>query len=153
MKKFIVVFLLIIVLLGTISYHILLGKIDTLYAEKYNEIFGSYDIDEVDQYLNSKTLITYRGETKTYQKLRENVISAFEEKEYEMPNGSSYGHGNDQFVNGVQTVGIQSYIKSQSHTSDGLQMELEKSGFRFKVKSIQSDDEFFGYLFYGKKVQ
>lgn len=148
-KMIIGIIIFVIVIGGLLSYFYQ-RQIDTLYAVRYGEVFGSYDIQEVDRYLNSETLITYKGETKTYSELRENVILAFSKREYEMPEDSSYGHGNDKFINGIQEVGINSYIISDKHYSNGLQMEIERIGFFFfKVKSIQSEDEFFGYLFFG----
>lgn len=140
----------IILIIGCFLNYFYQKQVDTLYAVRYGEVFGSYDIQKVDSYLNSETLITYKGETKTYNELRENVISAFSKREYEMPKGSSYGHGDDKFINSVQEIGIQSYIISEMHYNDGLRMEIERvCFFFFKVKAIQSDDEFFGYLFFG----
>jgi len=150
LKKYFVVVILLLIAAFVCLYCVYLSKIDTIYATRYNEVFGSYDINKVDEYLNSETQITHKGETKKYKELRGNVQSAFQEREYEMPKGSSYGHGNDKFSNGVQKIGIQSYIKSDKHYSNGLQMEIEFDGvFSVRVKSLQSDDEFFGYLFYG----
>jgi len=153
MKKYPVkIVLLIVIVSASVGLHrIYLHKIDSIYATRYNEVFGSYDINKVDEYLNDATQITYKGETKTYKELRENVQSAFQEREYEMPKGSSYGHGNNKFVDGIQRISIQSYIKSDKYYSDGLKMEIERTGiFTMRVKALQSDDDFFGYLFYGK---
>ena len=152
MKIYLVIIILLVVTISAGFYCVYLYKIDTIYATRYNEVFGSYDINKVDEYLNSETQIIYKGETKTYKELRENIQSAFQEREYEMPKGSSYGHGNNKFVDGIQKIGIQSYIKSDKHYSDGLQMEIEHVGiFSVRVKSLQSDEDFFGYLFYGNK--
>ena len=149
-KIYLVLIIILVVAIVVGFYCAYLCRIDTIYATRYNEVFGSYDINKVDKYLNSETQIIYKGKTKTYKELRENVQSAFREREYEMPQGSSYGHGNNKFVKGIQKIGIRSYIKSNRHYSDGLQMEIERVGiFSVKVKSLQSDDEFFGYLFFG----
>ena len=150
MKTKIIIGVIILIITGIFLNYFYQKQIDTLYAVRYGEVFGSYEIKKVDCYLNDATLITYNGETKTYKELRENIISAFSRREYEMKIGSSYGHGNDKFVNNVQEIGINSYIISENHYSIGLQLELERVYFFFfKVKSIKSDDEFFGYLFFG----
>jgi len=55
-------------------------QIDVKYATKYSNVFASYDIKQVDAYLNESTIITYKGISKTYGELRENVVNAFKEK-------------------------------------------------------------------------
>lgn len=151
MKKIIIMVTLIIVGIA-IVISVCSQQIDTKYAIEYAQVFGSYDIEKVDQYLNKETLITYDGVTETYENLRNNVIAAFEEKQYEMRNGSSYGNGDDLFVTGVQTIGIQVYIESEEYHSDFVSMELERHWLVFyKIKSITSNDNFFGYLFFGIK--
>lgn len=153
MKKFIIIATLIVIVIAIVIY-VYSKKVDTKYAIEYAQVFGSYDIKKVDQYLNKETLITYDGVTETYENLRNNVIAAFEERQYGMPNDSSYGHGNDRFVTGVQTIGIQVYINSEEYSSEFVSMELERHWFVFyKIKSITSNDDFFGYLFFGIKKQ
>lgn len=145
MKKAIII---IIILIMGMQYYISMA-ISTKYAIKYNEVFGSYDINEVDRYLNEETLITYKGITKSYKELRSNIVKAFEEKKYKM--GSSYGNGSGSFIGGVQEVGIQTYVESSYH-SNFVIMELECHGlFFYKINSIKSEDSFFGYLFFAKE--
>ena len=128
-------------------------RIDKKYAVEYARVFGSYDINEVDRYLDKKTIITYNGFSSTYEDLRDNVISAFNEKKYDMPKDGSYGHGNGRFVDGTQTVEIQVYINSDDYSSEFVSMEIERKCFMFyRIKTISSDDDFFGYLFWGKNT-
>lgn len=103
----------------------------------------------MDKYLNSETLITYKGITDTYGNLRNNVIKAFEMKEYKMTEGYSYGHGNDVFINGIQNIGIQSYVDSDKYSSNFVSMDIERKWLIFyRVKTMSSNDDFFAYLFF-----
>jgi len=141
--------MVIIIIISVLVYS---KKVDTKYAIEYAQVFGSYDIKRVDRYLNKQTQITYGGVTETYEMLRENVLVAFEEKLFEMPMGSSYGHGNDLFISGIQRIGIQSYVTSAKYSSEFVSMEIERHWYvSYSVKSITSDDDFFGYLFFGIK--
>ncbi len=150
MKKVIFIgFGVIIVIICSITYY--LKGIDTKYAKKYAQIFGSFDIKQVDQYLDEETIITYNGTSRMYKHLRENVIAAFEARKFKMLDGSSYGSGNNKFANGVQEVNIQSYVSFNNKSlEESIIMELEIIGLnKFKVKSLSSNDNFFGYLFFG----
>ncbi len=150
MKKhtIIIILLITIIFVGTYSFYI--NTIDTFYAKKYSDIFGSYDIKKVDRFLDSNTEITYKGETKKYKELRENVLSAFKAREYEMPDESSYGNGNNRFVNGIQKIDVQVSIISGQYSDHRLKMEIERTGLlNMRIKSLESNDEFFGYLFFG----
>ena len=70
-----------------------------------------------------------------------------------MPKDGSYGHGNGRFVDGTQTVEIQVYINSDDYSSEFVSMEIERKCFMFyRIKTISSDDDFFGYLFCGKNT-
>lgn len=145
-KAIILIFALILVL----CVRMYESKIDTKYAIEYSRVFGSYDIKEVDQYLNEETLITYHDMTDTYKNLRNNVIAAFDEKKFTMPPGASYGHGDDFFIFGVQTIGIQTNVDSELYSSDYVSMELRRKWLIFyEVESMVSSDDFFGYLFFG----
>ena len=146
MKKF--VFIAVIVIVVTISIYS--KKVDTKYAVEYAQVFGSYDIKKVDQYLDKETQITYNGVTNTYENLRENIISAFEENLYELPRDGSYGYGDDIFIDGIQTIGIQVYVNSTEYSSEFVSMELERRWvISYNIRSITSSDDFFGYLFFG----
>ena len=109
--------------------------IGTKYASKYAEVFGSYNIDEVDRYLDDETLITYRGITKPYKELRPNIISAFKEKEYQMLEGDSYGG----LSSGESLrVGIQTYVTSKNYNSEYVAMHLERIDLKtYRVKSLE----------------
>lgn len=123
--------------------------VDTDYAIKYSEVFGSYDINEVDKYLDEDTLIVYKGMTKTYKELRNNIIKAFNEKKYVMHN-DSYGHGNNKFVDGIQEIGVLTYVEYNEKRSEDVILELERKGlFSYRIRSLKSEGRFFGYLFFG----
>lgn len=101
--------------------------VDTDYAIKYSEVFGSYDINEVDKYLDEDTLIVYKGMTKTYKELRNNIIKAFNEKKYIMHN-DSYGHGNNKFVDGIQEIGVLTYVEYNEKRSEDVILDLSVKG-------------------------
>ncbi|TYQ14726.1 UNVERIFIED_CONTAM: hypothetical protein Cloal_1095 [Acetivibrio alkalicellulosi] len=152
MKKLIIVGIIVVfVIIVFTVYFIYLQSVDTKYAIEYSRRMGSYDVSQVDTFLYDDTAITYKDETKTYKELRYNIITAFNEKKFSMANDSSYGSGNKRFVNGVQKVGIQSYLNFNGKSVEVyIEMQLEKTGLNsFKVKSLSSNDEFFGYLFFG----
>lgn len=131
---------------------IYVNTIDTKYASKYAEVFGSFEIKKVDRYLTAETKITYRGETNTYKNLRQNVIEAFEEKKYIMKSNYSYGYADDSFLDSVCDVGINAYADCDIYESSFVSMKLKRKMFvLFEVESIESDDDFFGYLFFGYK--
>lgn len=150
MKKLIIVVVLILVL-SAVVYFLYLQGIDTKYATAYSKCFGSFEISQVDKFLKDSTAITYKGKTSTYKDLRANIINAFSEKKFNMSEGSSYGSGNNRFINGVQTIGVQSYVNYNNKSVEVyIEMQLRKVGFsRFEVKSLSCNDDFFGYLFFG----
>ncbi len=141
----------IVVIISCIAYYSYLQGIDTKYAIKYAQVFGSYDIKQVDQYLDEETIISYDGTSKTYKHLRENVIEAFKVRKFKMLEDSSYGSGNDKFVSGIQEVNIQSYVNYNKNNFEvPIIMQLEIKGLnKFEVKSLSSNHEFFGHLFFG----
>ncbi len=155
MKKTVLVTIVFLVLIALfVCFHIRSKKVDTEYAIEYAKTFGSYDIKKVDQYLKEDTRITYNEKTDTYKNLRDNVIAAFDEKQYTMASDSSYGHGNDTFADGIQTIGIQTYVDSKLYSSEYVSMELKRKWLVFyEVESISSSDDFFGYLFFRIKKQ
>lgn len=152
-KKFIIlgIVVIVVVMIGFALYYIYLQGVDTKYAIKYSKCVGSYDISQVDAFLDDDTAITHKDETKTYKELRPNVITAFNEKKFSMANDSSYGSGNNSFVDGVQIVKIQSYVNLDGKSVEVyIEMQLEKTGFNsFRVKSLSSNDAFFRRLFFG----
>ena len=150
MKKFILIAIVVAIVVLIVSIYVYSKRVDTKYAIEYAQVFGSYEIKKVDQYLAKETLITYNGVTDTYENLRGNILSAFEEKLYELPKDSSYGHGDDAFIKGIQTIGIQVYVNSTEYSNEFVSMELERRwGISYNIRSITSNDDFFGYLFFG----
>lgn len=151
MKKFIVIITIIIVLLFLViaAYLVYMDKVDTIYAINYGKCFGDYSIGRVDRFLDDTTLITYNGTTKTYSELKSNVKNAFQDRIFVMGKGSSYGSGNG-FINGTQKVDIQSYVSVDGKDREVyVEMVLRKVGLKVQVESLNSTDEFFGYLFFG----
>ena len=153
MKKLIIIGI-VVVIIAIISFvlqFVYLQGIDTKYAIEYSKRLGSHDISQIDTFLNEYTTLTYKGETKMYKELRPNIITAFNEKKFIMAKDSSYGHGTNYFIARIQTIKIQSYINLDGKSVENyIEMQLEKTGFKkFRVKSLSSDDEFFGYLFFG----
>lgn len=144
----ITIFILILFSFGLSFYYS--KTVDTEYATKYSEVFGSYNIGKVDKYLNENTLISYQGVTKTYKELRNNLIEAFNEKKYVMPQKNSYGHGDNKFVNNIQEVRVLTFVEYTDKISEDVLLEIERKGlFSYSIRSIKCDESFFGYLFFG----
>ena len=114
------------------------AKVDTLYAIKYGEVLNSYDILQMDKYLNPDTEIIYHGQSNTYSSLRNNVEIAFTEMLYS--NSVSYGHASPEFcINGEQNIGIYAYVESDKYDSTEVEMVIERTFWIFyRVKSIKS---------------
>lgn len=151
MKKiFIGVVTVIFVILFGILYLLYLCTIDTKYAIKYSKVMGSYDIAQVDAFLNEDTMIIYKDASKKYKELRNNIIKAFDEKIFYMAEDSSYGHGKDFYGNTNQTIGIQSTVTiGDKNIEVYIEMKLKQVGINtFKIESLCSNNEFFGYLFF-----
>lgn len=151
MKRFLKCCIIVVLMILIIYVIIYIITIDTRYAVKYAEVFGSYNINEVDQYLSEDTKITYMGKTDNYKNLRNNVISAFEKREYKMKKGYSYGYGDDIYINKTQNVGIQAYVDCDKYVSNYVSMNIKRNWLIFhEIESLSSDDDFFGYLFFGE---
>lgn len=122
---------------------------DTKYAVGFSKAFADYDIHDVDAYFSNDTVIECNGKRNTYENLRQNVMNACAEKSYRF--FSSYGHGNDKFTNGVQTVSVVLYgsLEGEDIGECGVVMSLRKTGMmRFKIESVRCDEAVFEYLFY-----
>ena len=65
--------------------------------------------------------------TKTYKELRNNIIKAFNEKKYTMHN-DSYGHGNNKFVDGIQEIGVLTYVEYNEKRSEDVILDLSVKG-------------------------
>lgn len=131
---------------------IYLKSVDTKYATNYSKAIGGYNIDEVDKYLDKDTQIIYNGMTKPYSELRDNLKKAFDDKEFNMPQQSSYGHGNDKFIDSVQEVWVITFVEYKEKLNEDVLLEIERKGlFSCRIKSIRSEGRFFGYLFFGNE--
>ena len=136
-------------------YYAYLHGIDTAFATEYSKVLGSYDLSIMDDFLDPDTQITCPGYISTYKELRANVLRAFDNKLYHMD--SSYGHGNDRFVDGLQSVGAYAYVSLDQpvlqENNELVTMVIEQTGpFTFRVKSLHSDGTFFEYLFFGEDM-
>ena len=138
-----------LLIFGVTAYFVYINVIDTIYAANYAKCFSNYDITQVDNFLDTSTLITYKGTTKKYGELRENVISALQNKQFIMTDDSSYGHG-DGFSKGIQEVGIENFVEIDGKTREiYIEMTIKQSGIiNFSIESLSSNDDFFGYLFF-----
>ena len=103
--------IIVVVTIFIIGYQCYLQRIDTQYAVNFAKAFGTYDICIIDDYLSDDTKIICQGEVKTYKELRENVMVSCGEKRYSFFDGSSYGFGNDRFIDGVQDIDVLLYGK------------------------------------------
>lgn len=153
MKKNIIITLTaVLFVIGVTAYFVYMDKVDTIYAINYAKCFSNYDIAQVDRFLDESTLINYKGTEKAYSELRDNVINALQEKRFVMTEGGSYGYG-DGFSKGTQVVGIENHVEVDGKTrEDHIKMTLKHIGPIITVKSLSSDDEFFGYLFFGEHL-
>jgi len=137
-----------------VSYFIYSAFIDRIYARRYASVFGSFDIDVVDHFMDEVTEIIYFDiSTNTYMKdtyknLRGNVIKAFQDRSYET--GSSYGYSPEGFNNGEMTIHVNTGVSSDYYDSDYVKLKIKRKNLVFYyIKSIESDNSFFGYLFFG----
>lgn len=158
MKKKVIILIIIILVLFIfiITYIISLKRIDTKYAKNFSNVFGSYNIERVDRYLDNETIIKWKDKTATYSKLRDNVIQVFNEKEYKLTKDSSYGNGNDKFIDNVEKIFIEVHIfedfGGEKNKEMLVEMQIEKLGiYNYRVKLLESESMFFKRLFFGKK--
>lgn len=139
-------------LLAGIGYNVYIKTIDTKYATKFARALKGYDINAIDKYFSLDTEFIYKENKKTYKELRENIKKACYEKSYEFRDGSLYGHGNDKFINNLQTVNIKVFgkIYGKDFGECNISMVLRKKGFfSFTIESLKCDETVFGDLFFG----
>ena len=155
MKKIYCILLTILTCILIISifvYEFYLNQVDTKYAIEFANVLKTYNIDDIDKFFSGNTKIVYNGKHTSYNKIRNNIILACKEKKYVFSKGSSYGYGNDSFIDGYQDVGIRLYgtLNGESIGECNVKMKIKKSNiFSFEVESIESDNIIFGYIFYG----
>lgn len=152
MKKILLIITsIVIIIIPIVGYVYYIKTVDTRFAVNFSEAFKDYNIDDVDKYLSKDTLIICNGQSSIYENLRENVISACNEKKYLFSDGSSYGYGNNKFIDGVQYVDIKLYgeLNGKDIGECNLSMKLKQEGvFRFKIDTIECDEPIFEYLFF-----
>ena len=149
------IILVVAVIIFVFVYKVNISQIDTKYAVNFSKVFQTYDINVVDSYFTKDTCIIYNGKQTTYDKVRNNIVIACKEKKYNFSEGSSYGYGNDKFINGVQDVGIRLYgnLCGEKTGECKIKIKLRKTGlFSFEIESVESNDEIFGYIFFGKHL-
>ena len=155
MKKILLIISTIaVVVILAVGYVYYTKTIDTKFAIGFSEAFMNYNIHDVDKYLSGDTLIIYNGKSSTYEELRENVISACNEKRYSFSKGSSYGYGNDKFIDDIQIVDIKLYGKLDGKDIGecNVSMKLRRKGLlRFEIDTITCNDPIFECLFYANE--
>ena len=155
-KKF-VIFICIalcVILFATMYLHNSL-TIDTKCAQKFAYVLNSYNINEMDNYLDETTEIIFMGQKDVYKNCRNNVISAFNEKNYAIPQYGSYGYGNNKFENGTQKISVKlmGTFNDESIGECVINMSIQRDGlFGYKVQSIECDDAIFGHIFFGDYI-
>lgn len=155
MRKTILIISFITVLLVLI-YVYYINSIDTRYAINFSKTFMNYDIQEIDKYLSNETIIICNGKKDTYENLRANVILACNEKKYLFEKDSSYGYGDNKFINGIQHININLYGKLNGRDMGecNIAMKLKRNGIlNFMVDSLACDEQIFEYLFYGTQSE
>lgn len=152
-KIFIILIIVVIIFVIVVRYIWYLNQIDTQYAVRFSKVFKEYNINDIDNYLSQDTKIICNDKSKTYKELRNNVILSCNEKRYLFHDGSSYGYGNNKFINNTQNIKIRLYgeLDGDSIGECIIFMQLERIGlFKFKIVAIECDEPIFEYLFFNK---
>lgn len=151
MGTFIVITITLLVVF--VFYKMYIDTLDMEYATEYSRVFGSCDINEVDSYFKESTVIESAKNSGTYKDLRNHIINAFRENRFVMPEGSSYGNGDNVFRQGIQTISVQSYVLFDGESIEiPITIELQRTGINmFEIKKISSSHQFFDYLFFGAR--
>ncbi|MBR2743581.1 MAG: hypothetical protein IKD89_08330 [Clostridia bacterium] len=149
MKK---VFVIVIVVLLILIYTFSLTQIDTKYAVRFGDVFSSYDIEKIDEYLSEDTIIICNGKSACYKEVRDNVYIACSESPRKFNIISSYGHGDDIFIFGPQKVEVflGGDFKGNGFDIPSLNIYVKQtSPFTFKITKLESDEPMFDYMFFG----
>ena len=124
---------------------------EPIYSIDYGKVFGSYDIDQVDQFINGNPQITYKNLSGIYEELRPNLIQAFEEKRFK--NCRSRAEIYDESTDGRDHY-FWFYVRADFNGKEVwefVELENERVGYcSYGITSIRCDDELFGYMFFGK---
>ena len=72
-KKFYILLLTVILTALYSAYILFLNRVDTRYAVDFSNVFSTYDINIIDNYLTDKTIIKCNKKHATYAELRNNV--------------------------------------------------------------------------------
>ncbi len=151
-KKLYILSSVVILLILCLGYMIFINRIDTEYAIDFSNVFSTYDIDNINNYLTDETIIICNNRHAKYAQLRDNVEIACREKRYQFYN--SYGHGNNKFKNSLQEITVYLFgkIDDKSIGEVNMFMNLKRNGlFKFEIVSLQCDAPIFEYIFFGKK--
>ena len=55
----------------------------------------------------------------------------------------SYGHGNNKFVDGIQEIGVLTYVEYNEKRSEDVILELERKGLlSYRIRSLKSEGRF-----------
>ncbi len=126
--------------------------IDTKYATEFSEAITTSDIRIADKYFDQNTIIICGTKKGVYKELRKNVLKRFQDiEEISM---TTYGHGDDKFINGIQRVDITAFITDEVQKKKWgdfpLYIELERKGIGvFRIKTVEFNNEFLEELFFG----
>lgn len=149
-KKFYLLLIAVILFVSCLCYILFLNRIDTKYAVDFANVFSTYDINNIDNYLTDETIIICNGKQAKYSELRNNVTIACNERKYQFD--SSYGHGNNKFKNDTQNITIYLFGKLDGKNIGevNILMSLKRIGlFKFEIDTLECDEEIFEYIFYG----
>lgn len=151
-KKWYILLSAVVLFVLYLCYILFMNRIDTKYAVDFSNVFSTYDINSINNYLIDETIIICNSKHTKYAELRNNVEFACKERKYQFE--SSYGHGNNKFKNNVQkiTVYLFGMLDGESIGEVNILMSLKKIGlFKFEIVSLECDEAIFEYLFYGNK--
>ena len=144
------IMLILVLIIFCTGYKIYLISVDTKYAIKFAEVLSSCNVDEYDSFFNDNTEFIYGERRVTYKQTREHIADVFKSNSNNFKI-NSYGHGNDEFINGIQDIQI--YL---SGTFNGerisdciIYMKLKRGLFSFEVVSLECQEPIFEYLFFG----
>lgn len=151
-KKLYILLSAVVLIVLYLSYILFMNGVDTKYAVDFSNVFSTYDINSINNYLTDETIISCNNKHAKYAELRNNVELACRERKYQFD--SSYGHGNNKFKNNVQEITVYLFgkLNNESMGEINVLMSLRKTGFlKFEITSLECNEVIFEYLFYGNR--
>lgn len=114
----------------------------------------SYDIAKMDSYIDENAEIIFKNSNSQYKDCRGNVIRAFDDKKFMIPEDASYGYGNDKYENGCQDISVRlmGALNDKDIGECVIDMTVRRKGiFGYRVIRIKSDADILGYIFFGRE--